>query len=355
MITDACFAKPFTSSASKLATGLLFLGAIVAHARAASPASEIADAASNFLGALTPAQKEKAVYELKSEARHQWHFIPTEMVSFGRKGVPFKELTPPQRELGLALLRASLSDPGYRKATQIMSLESVLKEIEKNARVDRNPELYFVSIYGTPAAQGAWAWRFEGHHLSLNFTVVDGKIAATPSFMGTNPAEVRDGPKKGLRVLAKEEDLARQLAKSFVGDQGGLGIISKTAPKDIITAADREARPLDPRGIAFGMLNKDQQALLKSLVGEYASRVRAEVAKEDLAKIEKAGWDKVYFAWAGGLERGEGHYYRVQGPTFLLEYDNTQNDANHVHSVWRDFKSDFGEDLLKRHYEQAHP
>jgi hypothetical protein len=321
---------------------------------AAAPAGELAAAANKFLGTLSAEQKAKAVYELKSEARHQWHFIPTEMVSFGRKGVPFKELKPEQRELALALLRASMSDPGFKKATQIMSLESILKAIEQNARVDRNPELYFVSVYGKPDAKGAWAWRFEGHHLSLNFTVVDGRIVSTPSFMGTNPAEVREGPHKGLRVLAKEEDLARELVKSLSADQKTVAVFSKEAPKDIITAADRQARRLDPPGIAFGNLNKEQQAQLRRVVDEYANRTRLDAAKLDLEKITKAGWDKVYFAWAGGLERGDGHYYRVQGPTFLLEYDNTQNNANHVHAVWRDLADDFGEDLLRKHYEREH-
>lgn len=321
---------------------------------AAPAASELSSAAGKFLLSLAPEQRAKAIYELDSKARQQWHFIPTEMVSFGRKGVPFTELKPEQRELAMALLKTSLSDPGYRKATQIMSLESVLKAIEKNGRVDRNSELYFVSIYGEPAAKGTWAWRFEGHHLSLSFTVVDGQIAATPSFMGTNPAEVREGEKKGLRVLGSEEDIARELVKSLMGDQAVLAVFDPVAPKDIITGADLNARPLEPKGISHKMLNANQQGQLRKLVGEYVSRVRSEVAKAELEKIAKAGWDHVHFAWAGSKERGQGHYYRVQGPTFLLEYDNTQNDANHVHAVWRDFNGDYGADLLKEHLEKEH-
>jgi hypothetical protein len=221
--------------------------------------------------------------------------------------------------------------------------------------VDRNPILYFVSIYGTPDAKGTWAWRFEGHHLSLSFTVVDGKeVAAVPSFMGTNPAEVREGAKKGLRVLGVEEDLGRELVKSLSAEQRTTAIFDKVAPKDIMTGADRAAKRLTPPGIAYSQLNGAQKEQLKKVVAEYANRVRPDVAKSDLAKIDKAGWDTVAFAWAGGLERGDGHYYRVQGSTFLLEYDNTQNNANHVHAVWRDFTNDFGEDLLKKHYEQAH-
>jgi hypothetical protein len=172
--------------------------------------------------------------------------------------------------------------------------------------------------------------------------------------MGTNPAEVREGAKKGLRVLGVEEDLGRELVKSLSAEQRTTAIFDKVAPKDIITGADRAAKRLTPPGIAYSQLNGAQKEQLKKVVAEYANRVRPDVAKSDLAKIDKAGWDTVAFAWAGGLERGDGHYYRVQGPTFLLEYDNTQNNANHVHAVWRDFTNDFGEDLLKKHYEQAH-
>lgn len=351
--------RPFLRRAVLLAAGLACSLSLHAH-----PAADAMTAAANkFLAALKPEQKAKAHYaDLKSEARQAWHFIPTEMVSFGRKGLPFTQMSDDQRKLALALLQSALSEPGYAKATGIMSLEAVLKEFEKNSKVDRNPILYFVSIYGTPDAKGTWAWRFEGHHLSLSFTIVDGKeVAAVPSFMGTNPAEVREGAKKGLRVLGKEEDLGRELAKSLTAEQRTTGVFSDKAPPDIITASapglkgpPAKVTPLSPDGITYAKLNGAQQEVLKKIVAEYANRVRPDVAKGDLDKIAKAGWDKVAFAWAGGLNKGDGHYYRVQGPTFLLEYDNTQNNANHVHAVWRDFANDFGEDLLKRHYEQSH-
>ncbi len=325
--------------------------------RAHPAAEEMAAAANKFLATLKPEQKAKAHYaDLKAEARHQWHFIPTEMVSFGRKGLPLKEMSADQRALAMKLLSTGVSEAGYAKVTSIMSLEAVLKQFEKNPKVDRNSDLYFVSIYGKPEAKGTWAWRYEGHHLSLSFTVVDGEIfAVTPTFMGTNPAEVRQGPKKGLRVLGEEEDLARELVKSLNADQRTLAIYDKVAPKDVITGADRVAKPLKPEGLSFGKLTDAQKKLLKRIVAEYAGRARPDLAKLELAKIEKAGWDSVHFAWAGGLEKGDGHYYRVQGTGFLLEYDNTQNDANHVHAVWRDFQNDFGGDILKKHYDQAHP
>lgn len=344
--------RPFLHRAAMLAAGFAFTLSLHAH-----PAADaMTDAAKKFLATLKPEQKAKAHYaDLKSEARHAWHFIPTEMVSFGRKGLPMTEMADDQRKLALALLQSAMSDGGYAKATGIFTLEGVLKQFEKNGKVDRNPILYFVSIYGTPDAKGTWAWRFEGHHLSLSFTIVDGKeVVAVPSFMGTNPAEVREGPKKGLRVLGVEEDLGRELVKSLSADQRKVAVFAEKAPSDIITGAKVKAERLTPEGISYPKLNDAQKQLLKRVVAEYANRARADVAKGDLAKIDQAGWDKVAFAWAGGLERGDGHYYRVQGPSFLLEYDNTQNGANHVHAVWRDFANDFGDDLLKRHYEQSH-
>ena len=343
--------RPFLRRAALLAACAFTLSL---HAHPAADA--MTAAAKKFLGTLKPEQTAKAHYtNLKDDARQAWHFIPTEMVTFGRKGLPMTEMTEDQRKLAFALLQSAMSEHGYAKATGIISLESVLRELEKNGKVDRNPIKYFVSIYGTPAAKGTWAWRFEGHHLSLSFTIVDGKeIAAVPSFMGTNPAEVREGPKKGLRVLGVEEDLGRELVKSLSADQRTTGVFAEKAPADIITGAKVKADRLEPEGIAYAKLNDAQKQLLKKVVAEYANRVRSDVAKTDLAKIDKAGWDKVAFAWAGGLERGDGHYYRVQGPTFLLEYDNTQNNANHVHAVWRDFTNDFGEDLLKKHYDQSH-
>jgi hypothetical protein len=316
--------------------------------RAHSPAEEMAEGAQNFLAALTPDQRARATFEWKDDERLNWHFIPRT-----RKGIPFKELTPAQRPLAHALLGTGLSQRGFAKAATIMSLEQILLELEQGSGPTRDPELYFVSVFGKPGPKGAWGWRVEGHHLSVNFTIVNGEIAAAPSFFGSNPGEVKQGPRAGLRVLGEEEDLGRQLVKSLEASQKKAAIIDATAPKDILTEAKRKVSPLEATGLAYAKLTGEQQQLLRQLVREYADRHRPEVAEQDLAKIKKAGWDKVLFAWAGGLERGQGHYYRVQGPTFLLEYDNTQNNANHIHSVWRDFENDFGEDLLRRHYQEA--
>ena len=328
----------------------LFAFLTTVWSQADTPAEAMAESANNFLVSLTPEQKAKAVFELKADERFNWHFIPR-----NREGLPLKEMTTAQRHLAYALLNSALSQRGFMKATTIMSLEEILREMEKDGSQVRDPERYFVTIFGTPESKGTWAWRVEGHHLSLNFTVVEGKaVSVTPSFLGSNPGEVREGPRKGLRVLAAEEDLARQLVRSLKEEQRKIAVVTETAPKEIITGADRKAKSLMPMGLSATKMNSDQREILWRLVKEYVTRCRSELAELDLKKIEQAGKDKLHFAWAGSVEPREGHYYRVQGPTFLLEYDNTQNNANHIHAVWRDLENDFGEDLLRKHYEQHH-
>ncbi|HEY2951934.1 MAG TPA: DUF3500 domain-containing protein [Verrucomicrobiae bacterium] len=335
-----------------VAVALLTTSFLSLPARAGVVANEMAAAANKFLASLDDAQKAKATFDFKDDERHNWHFIPKE-----RKGLTIKEMTPAQRPLAHALLKSGLSASGYNKATNIMSLEPILFELEGAARkFPRDPQLYHFFVFGRPGGKETWGWRVEGHHVSVNLTVVNGEdIAVTPSFLGSNPAEVLEGPRKGLRVLSEEEDLARALVKSLTDDQKKVAIIKTTAPADIFTAAKRKVEALQPDGIFSAKLTREQNDTLLKLIKAYVYRYRPELADADLKKIQKAGGpDKIQFSWYGGLERGEGHYYRVQGPTFLLEYDNTQNNNNHIHAVWRDFDGDFGEDLLKRHYEQDH-
>jgi Protein of unknown function (DUF3500) len=329
-------------------TSCLFAFSVQAH----SLAEEMTDAADHFLAALTPEQKAKATFDLKDTERSNWNFVP-----LIRKGLTFKDMTPGQRLLGQALLNSVLSQRGYMKAATIMSLDDVLREMEQGKGPVRDPELYYLSIFGTPAATGTWGWRVEGHHLSLNFTIVEGKaVTITPSFFGSNPAEVRIGPRAGLNILGSEENLGRQLVKSLNDAQKKIAIYTNVAPREIITGNDRKARALTPTGLLASEMNQPQQALLQQIIEEYVRNYRPELADEDLKSIEQGGWGKIYFAWAGGVEPGEGHYYRVQGPTFLMEFDNTQNNANHIHTIWRDLKNDFGEDLLREHYDQTpHP
>ena len=265
-----------------------------------------------------------------------------------------KEMTYEQRLLAQALLATGLSGRGYAKAVSIMSLEAVLKELEHDTTGKRDPENYFVSIFGKPGV-APWGWRLEGHHLSLNYAIPnDNAPEMTPSFFGTNPGEVKSGPRTGTRILGTEEDLGRQLVKSLSEAQKKTAMVLPEAPKEIFNDPKR-TDPTQPEGIPQNQLTADQSALLMKIIKEYLFRCRPDVAGEDFAKIEKAGLEKLYFTWAGGLELGQPHYYRVQGGHFILEYDNTQNDANHVHSIWRDFDHDFGGDLLKAHLDSAHP
>lgn len=338
---------PFTRLGPLSFIGLWLLSSYSAEAH--SPAEEMAEAANHFLSALTPEQKGKATFELKDSERANWNFVP-----LNRKGIPFKELSPAQRLLAQALLGSALSQRGYMKATTIMSLDDVLREMEQGSGPVRDPELYYVSIFGKPEEHGTWGWRMEGHHLSLNFVIADGKdITVTPSFFGSNPGEVRQGPRIGLRVLGEEEDLGRELVKSLTDDQKKIAIYTTAAPREIITGNSRKASALAPTGLSAEKMDKTQARLLQQIIEEYVRRYRPELADDDLKKIEKAGTQNLYFAWAGGVESGQPHYYRVQGPTFLMEFDNTQNNANHIHTVWRDFERDFGEDLLREHYDHV--
>ena len=319
----------------------------------------MAAAANKLLESLTPEQKRQAMFAFDSDERTHWNFVPTEL--FPRNGLTIKLMSQSQRQLAHELLKAGLSQRGYMTATQIMELESVLAVLEagRSAAIVqalgrdpfvRDPERYFFSIFGTPSTRNTWGWRVEGHHMSLNFTVVHGMLAAgSPSFFGTNPAEVRDGPKKGTRVLHAQEDAARSLVESLDSLQREQAVITGIAPNDIVTMTKVKIDPLSPTGIPASALNATQRALLRDLIDVYTGLMAADIAADRVSRIEKAGWDRVAFAWAGPLKRGEKHYYRVQGPTFLIEYDNTQNDGNHIHSVWREFNGDFGADLLRQH------
>jgi hypothetical protein len=313
--------------------------------------SEMTEAAQALLATLSPDQRQKATFAFEDNERKNWHFIPRP-----RLGLPLKEMSQEQRLVAQALLTTGLSSRGASKAFSIMSLEALLAELERgqSGKPVRDPELYFFSVFGTPSSDKPWGWRVEGHHLSLNFACSGQGASATPSFYGTNPGEVRQGPRSGLRVLGREEDLGRKLLGSLSPEQKKQALLSETAPKDILNDPKRDSYT-DSEGLPVSAMRPEQVQLLEEILREYLGRHRSEIEAAEWERVHQADWKSVRFAWAGGAERGQGHYYRIQGKTFILEYDNTQNEGNHPHSVWRDRERDFGDDLLKRHYANSHP
>jgi Protein of unknown function (DUF3500) len=330
-----------------LILGLLFSLPLLSKEIPAATTS--AAAAENFLSTLDPTQKSKAALPLTNEERENFRYTPRD-----RAGLPLKEMTDAQRDAAMKLIDSALSEEGKLKATQIMSLESILADLEKDP-VRRDAGRYFFAVFGTPGDPKGWGWRVEGHHLSVNLTFVEGKgISVTPSFMGSNPAEVREGPKKGLRVLAAEEDLARTLTLTLLAAGKKDVIFSEKAPAEILSFENRKATALEPVGVISSELTGLQRSALLTLLSEYTGRYRPQIAASDMAKIKTAGIEKIRFGWAGSTKPGEAFYYRIQGPTFLMEAANTQNNANHMHATWRSFDGDYGRDLLGEHYQHDH-
>ena len=331
-----------------IAAALVLVSVTASTVASQRSATAMSSAASKWLASLSPEQRDRAVFPFDSEERMRWHYVPNE--TFPRKGLTIKDMTESQRALAHELLKTGLSARGYLTATSIMELEKVLRAIEGGVRMARDHEAYLFSVFGTPGDKQAWGWRFEGHHLSVRFDVVGAKMTASaPAFFGANPAEVRDGPQKGTRVLGAEEDAGRALLDSLDATGRAAAILPIEAPGDILTTTKVTVDPLSPIGLKASAMSKPQRELLMSLIDVYAGLMAADVAAERMDRLKKAGLENIAFAWAGETEKGKKHYYRLQGPTFLVEYDNTQNDGNHIHSVWRDFDGDFGRDLLREH------
>jgi hypothetical protein len=315
-------------------------------------AAELAVTAQRFIDALDPAMQAK--YLFQDAERGNFHFFP-----IARRGVPLKQLKDGQRQLGYALLSAALSHVGNQKALTIMSLGDYLRETDEMHNVYRDSDQYYFTIFGDPSPDGTWGYRVEGFHLSINVTVVQGRwISVTPSFFGAIPATVPDGPRKGLQVLTLETELGRALAKSFDVEQRktGFGKIPDFLTETVgglITGNKRRIERDKPRGVPAATMTHQQREILMKLVREHIGRIRKELADQDLARIDRAGTGNIHFIWSGGLEPGEPHHYLIQGPTFLIEYDNTQDGANHVHCVYRDFDNDFGDAILE-HYHKHH-
>jgi hypothetical protein len=340
------------SSAALVGVGIVGPGhshAEQMHPHGGHSASRMTECANRLFAALDDNQRGKATFPFDADERLNWHFIPKE-----RKGLPLREMTPYQKHLASALLATGLSQTGYIKAVTIMSLEDVLKIKENDSGERRNPEKYYFSVFGTPSDSGTWGYRVEGHHLSQNYTVVNGKVIDGPSFFGANPAEVRQGSRKGLRTLAGEDDLGNEVIHVLDEQQQKVAIVDPKAYPDILTAASRKAALQgQPSGLSASKMNAKQFDALMALMEEYAHNVPDELAQQRIAQINKAGRE-IYFAWSGGIGRGDPHYYRVQTPSFLIEMDDTQDDANHIHAVWRDLAGDFGADLLQQHYHASH-
>lgn len=302
-------------------------------------------AARALLQSLPATKQADAKLSFDSAERTKWHYVPMQ-----RAGVPLADLATEQKALVDSLLKSALSPSGFKTAQQIVQHETILREIEGSAR--RDPGLYYTAVFGDPSPRAPWAWRFEGHHLSVNATHIDGQSqVVAPLFMGSNPARVPSGPKTGLRILAAEEDLARELIRMLPDERRTRAMLSERTFGDIVTRNDPKVRAFDIEGLAVGDMSQEEHAQLRKLLHLYANRMTESAARDQLERIDRAGFDKLHFGWAGSLESGKPHYYRIHGPTVLIEYDNTQNNANHIHSVWRDLERDFGGDLLRAHYE----
>ena len=358
--------------------------------------ARMGEATANFLASLAPDQRRKCVLEfVDQEKRSRWFYTPGP-----RDGLPLAEMDRRQHQLAHQLVATGLSRAGYVTAATIIGLETTLDAIEgwRYPNLGRDPGLYYVSVFGEPEAKAPWGWRFEGHHISLNYTIVDGRIVApTPTFFGANPAEAPFGSVSALRPLGGVEDLARELIHTLSVEQQSTAIIASAAPPDIVMSNRpqiiEEALPIPasqmmgqsmtaerkalieqrqqelglteahlealrytatPKGLPTAKMTAAQGEVLLALIGEYLNRMPAEIAEIESAKLQEYGLEGIHFAWAGGLERRQPHYYRLQGPRFFVEYDNTQNGANHIHSVWRDPEDDFGAQLLAQHYAHDH-
>ncbi|WP_459556098.1 DUF3500 domain-containing protein [Lacunimicrobium album] len=331
-------------------------------AAAAKTAPQVAElmatAANRLLMSLTEEQRKQVVFEFGDEEREDFHFVPDKFIKpeAARKGLTIEQMQPNQKNFAKALPATALSNRGFLEAMSIMSLEQFLFELEKGNEI-RNPQRYYVSIFGTPSATGTWGWRFEGHHLSVNVTIIDGKkFSVTPSFFGTNPAIIQEGPMKGTEVLVGEERIALDLVKTLTAEQMKKVMIPGSNVDEVITSDERTAKreTFEQHGLVFEDLTAEQQQKLLSLVNVYLGRFQPEILQGTKFKGLLEDGKGLRFAWSGGTELGQQHYYRIVSSEFLIEFANSQNNHNHIHAVLRDFKGDFGRDFLAEHYKEGH-
>jgi len=314
--------------------------------------NDLANRTDQFVQHLSPALQQKAQYKLDDAERFNWHFVPR-----SRNGVALRDLNEEQRKEVFELLKISLGDHGYQKATSIVNHENTLRVVEGRDANDhyRDPLNYYVTVFGKPDIPDVWAWRFEGHHVALNFTTVNNQLeSCTPSFFGSNPGIVRDGPERGKQILIEECNRGFELVNALTAEQLTKAMIAEEALSDIVSFNSRKAELPSPVGLSFREMTGTQQKMLTTLLNVYVNNYELGFSKKLMAKIQKAGIENLSFAWAGSKKEGSGYYYRIQGPMLLIELDNTQNNANHVHSVVRDLTNDFGDDILREHYQKEH-
>jgi hypothetical protein len=335
------------AAALRLAAGAAGLAVTARPVLAATAgASTVESAARSFLASLSPAQRDRASFPFASAERTRWHW--TVPATVPRNGLPLGAIAPGQRRLALALLRSSSSPAGYRKALDIMALQGVLQRMNTGSSDPFDPDLYFVSVFGTPGAR-AWGWRLEGHHLSRNFTVVDGRLVAEPFFLGAWPTRTGSAFRsvaRGYRTMPREEDAAREIVLLLDGRLRRQVVFSSESLTDHVTQNAPRVRPLDRVGVLAADLPSAAQRRVLEIVSTYLANHPRAMARGALARIERVGIERTRFGWAGSTRPGLPHYYRLQGPTFVLEFDNSRNSGTHIHSVWRDFARDFGRHLL---------
>lgn len=314
----------------------------------------VLNATVSFLNNLSAEQKKEAVFPLESEERTNWFYTPVP-----RKGLDYRKLNKEQKKLAMEILSASLSENGSSTAKSIMQLEGVLHVLENRpAGSDhRDPEKYYFSIFGEPSSDKPWAWRIEGHHLSLNYSSANGKISsATPLFFGTNPARVPANMplQEGTEVLQKETQMGFDFLFSLTSEQKATARTSEKAPYDMVSSNNKMAEVNQSEGLSYEQMNSDQKEAFINILKYYIRRTPYGFATELLQKVEDVGFEQLRFVWMGAEKWGAGHYYRIAHPVILVEYDCTQNNANHVHTVVRDLTNDWGEDLIQRHIREDH-
>ena len=343
-----------------LATPTLpLIGAETAAVTASS--ERITATATAFLKSLTAEQRQSAVFPAGDPERKDWSNLPHTI--HPRKGIRLGMLDAAQRVLAHHLIQAGLSSQGYLKTSGIMQLDEVLLHLSGQDKSDKpmfGLQYYWLSFLGEPGTGRPWGWQLDGHHLALNFSLVGSAVAMTPTFMGSDPHEVREGIHAGWRVLGAEDDKGLALMTSLTPEQRKRALLSAEAPGDVVSGPGRDKALKDPQGLPYADLDVSQKELLRTLVDEYVHNYRHDLAHAQLDRIEKAGWERIRFAWAGPLDGSAPYYYRVHGPAVLIEFDNnhppgrSDGPINHIHSVFRDPGNDYGEDILRRHLEESH-